>query len=163
MAQVKRRDTYSFMHDILRSAIRDNPQGSELEVRERVWYAVKSDPEVFRLLFDNWFNANWSQYEVVQQPGSTAILRRSRRSRQSFQEAKEKLVEVAKARVIQAAPTILLNLTLPTGKALRDATFAECRQAGGFFAAIGRVRKAGVVGKHLTEKDLANIFKRSHT
>jgi hypothetical protein len=57
---------------------------------------------------------------------------------------------------------ILLDLTLPGGKALRDATFAECRQAGGFFTRIAKLGKPDeIVGKKLTDAQVAKVLKAS--
>lgn len=53
---------------------------------------------------------------------------------------------------------VLLDLVLPGGKKLRDATFAECEQAGGWLAKVAKKGKSNqVVGKTLTEKQLRAI------
>lgn len=50
---------------------------------------------------------------------------------------------------------VLMNLTLPSGKVLRDATFKECARAGGFFLRVAKKGKPQqIVGKTLTEADL---------
>lgn len=56
---------------------------------------------------------------------------------------------------------VLLDLLLPDGKALRDATGAECAKAGGFFADVAKTLKPSqVVDRHLREGDLQNIKAR---
>jgi hypothetical protein len=53
---------------------------------------------------------------------------------------------------------ILLDLTLPNGKKLRDATFRECTEAGGWWIKIGKKGKPNqIVGKVLSEKDIQAI------
>lgn len=66
-------------------------------------------------------------------------------------------VEQVKERVVNV---ILMNLTLPSGKLLRDATFKECAAAGGFFARVSKQGKPNqVVGKALTEEKLRAVWK----
>lgn len=56
---------------------------------------------------------------------------------------------------------VLLDLLLPDGKALRDATGAECAKAGGFFADVAKALKPSqVVDRHLSEGGLQNIKAR---
>jgi hypothetical protein len=70
--------------------------------------------------------------------------------------AQRQLVEQVKERVVQV---ILMNLTLPSGKLLRDSTFKECASAGGFFARISKQGKPNqVVGKTLTEDHLRRAW-----
>jgi hypothetical protein len=57
---------------------------------------------------------------------------------------------------------VLLDLILPTGKALRDSTGKECNRAGGWLMKVAeRVGDRGVVGEKLSEADLAAIFARA--
>lgn len=53
---------------------------------------------------------------------------------------------------------VLLDIILPSGKRLRDSTFAECGRAGGWFTKLAKMGKpAQVVGKVLTEAKLKAI------
>jgi radical SAM superfamily enzyme with C-terminal helix-hairpin-helix motif len=52
----------------------------------------------------------------------------------------------------------LLDLILPNGKALRDATFAECATAGGWFTKVSKLGKPQqIVGKIVSEEQLKAI------
>jgi len=54
---------------------------------------------------------------------------------------------------------VLMDLLLPNGKTLRDATFKECAQAGGFFHLVAKKgRPLQIVGKTLTEDDLKTLY-----
>ena len=54
---------------------------------------------------------------------------------------------------------MLLDLVQPNGKKLRDCTGDECSQAGGWLVQVGnRVGRTGIVGKQLSEAELAAIF-----
>jgi hypothetical protein len=56
----------------------------------------------------------------------------------------------------------LLDLIMPNGKALRDCTGRECRQAGGWLTRVAdRVGDHGVVGATLDEQEIAAIFASS--
>ena len=53
---------------------------------------------------------------------------------------------------------ILMDVELPNGKKLRDATFRDCKNAGGWFTRVSRLGKpAEVVGSKLTEDRLRQI------
>ena len=59
---------------------------------------------------------------------------------------------------------VLLDLIMPNGKALRDCTGRECRQAGGWLTKIAdRVGDRGVVGATLDEQQIAVIFASSRS
>ena len=66
------------------------------------------------------------------------------------------------ATVERLANVVLLDLILPNGKALRNSTGKECRQAGGWLTKIAdRVGDRGVVGATLDEPEIAAIFANS--
>lgn len=63
---------------------------------------------------------------------------------------------VAKVRAI-----VLLDFVLPTGKMLRDATFGEVRDLGGWLSEIGlRESRSFIIGHHMSERDVQNVFAR---
>jgi hypothetical protein len=88
---------------------------------------------------------------------SPALVRRSveeaaARTTIAFNEMKAKLRSV-----------VLLDLLLPNGKALRNATGAECAKAGGFFADVAKaIKPSQVVDRQLSEGDLQNILARHY-
>jgi hypothetical protein len=66
------------------------------------------------------------------------------------------------AAATQRLTVVLLDLIMPNGKALRDCTGKECRQAGGWLVKVAdRVGDRGVVGATLDEQEIAAIFARS--
>jgi hypothetical protein len=59
----------------------------------------------------------------------------------------------------EAAGIILMNLVMPNGKMLKDSTFAECADIGGWYAKIAsRVAPEEVVGNVLSEEQLRKIL-----
>lgn len=69
--------------------------------------------------------------------------------------------KMAQAKTIigaRIAKFIVLDLTMPNGKKLRDCTGHECTKLGGLFATIGkRVGATKTVGDVLSEEDLAGM------
>jgi hypothetical protein len=72
--------------------------------------------------------------------------------------------EAAKAREAIARLTsrirnvVLMDLVLPNGKKLRNATFSECSAAGGWFKLVATKGKLSqIVGEVLSEQDLKEI------
>lgn len=168
-----RHDTYESMHEILRKIILENPEASEADAKERMWNSLQDDPDrYFRLLYDNWFNANWYKYEpevkeiITERPGQTPIVGRSitvvRKIQRHSQERKEKRKIVAKKILAEKSGIILMNLPMPNGKLLRDCTGAECIRFGGWMADVGKALKPNQkVGARLTETDLHNLYGRN--
>ena len=144
-------DTYDRMHQMIRSYVAQALPQSEAQVQ--MWEVIKSDEACFQLLFDNWFIANWPFYirEEVgpEQVVVTRLLRQKPRRQQ----------RLAKASI----SVVLLNLPLPDGTRLQDATFAQCKRAGGWFLLIAKHGKSNqLVRNKLSETDLANLWKRTH-
>jgi hypothetical protein len=95
-------------HMMLKKIILDDPAISEAEAKEKLWEMLQGDPQrYFRLLYDNWFNANWHRYEpeikeiVTERPGQPPIIGHSitiiRKHQRASQERKAKRKVVAKS------------------------------------------------------------------
>lgn len=55
----------------------------------------------------------------------------------------------------QIRAVVLLDLTLPSGKSLRESTFKECARAGGWFARVAKLGKPSqIVGEIISEDRL---------
>ena len=75
---------------------------------------------------------------------------------------REKRQAETEAFVAAAAPIarriILMNMELPDGTKLRDATFAQCKKAGGWWLQLaGMGKPKQIVGETLSEADLGKI------
>lgn len=166
-----RHDTYDSMHQSIKDVLLSNPEISEAEAKEFLWSSMKDNKDIFRLLFDNWFNVNWRRYEpqvkeVVTKKGKKRIVGRSvtivRLIPKQHQQSKEKRKIIAQKIIQNAAPTILMNLPMPNGKPLKDCTGNECSKFGGWFGLIAKaIKPKEIVGKHLTETDLQNLLRRN--
>ena len=54
---------------------------------------------------------------------------------------------------------ILMNLVLPSGKMLKDSTFAECAKAGGFYSKVAQMGKPNaIVGETTSEAALRSLW-----
>jgi hypothetical protein len=167
-----RHDTYESIHDLLKQIIVDDASVSEASAKEQLWEQIRDSQGIFRLLFDNWFNANWFRYEpevkeiITEIPGKPPVIGHSvtvmRKRQGSTRETKFKRKIVAKKIIMEKTHVILMSLPMPNGKQLRDCTGAECIKFGGWFASIGKNIKASEkVGKQLTETDLQNLYMRN--
>lgn len=174
------------LFEVFRDVRLGNPRGSQKEHRDEFIARMKSDPgylELLALAYFERFVAVWEIRSAVAGSysfGRTEIsqdkIERMVRTRPEPKTAEPKTVEmVRRTREEAAARTamafealkskvrsvILLDLIMPNGKALRDATGAECAKAGGFYAAVAKsIKPTQVVDRHLTEGDLQNIRAR---
>ncbi len=113
---------------------------------------MMSDPYYTELLAEEYFERMSNTYKAVGTENNYAVVRKA--SARRISRERTALVE-------QVADVLLLDLTLPSGTMLRDATGAECKRAGGFFNAVGtHLKPTQVVDKHLSESDLRNIRSR---
>lgn len=63
--------------------------------------------------------------------------------------------------VAEIKNAVLMDFILPNGKKIRDASFGDLRDTGGWLTEIGLQRpRHYIVGNYLTEKDLHNVFLR---
>jgi hypothetical protein len=143
-AAVVRRIAKKSPMELLVSIVDGDPTADKERLFRKWLEAVREDDEyemaVFRYAFANLENALGRERRrppIVRHPLQTG--------RAHVQAAAEKMV----------VSVILMNLTLPGGKLLRDATFKECAQAGGWFSRVSKRGKPNqVVGKILTEDQL---------
>lgn len=139
----------------------DNPRDLVIEVlRANPGDEVKSQFEQFRTLLEDsgdayqravdwYFFVNMRDYLV------------SNRSRRPDP------VEIASVKIKQRevieqikAQIVMLDLTMPNGKAMRDCTGADMAKFGNRYAKIAaRVGKSGVVGEVLNEEQVRDIIK----
>lgn len=82
---------------------------------------------------------------------------------QAAQEKKQQVALVEQHKQIfkvKAFQIVMLDLVLPTGKALRDSTGKDCAKAGGWLAAIAKkIKPADIVGKVLSEAEVRQLMK----
>ena len=86
---------------------------------------------------------------------------KSRTEKAKAAKAREKKAEAIKAIIkVRAQQMVLMDLVMPSGKTLRDATGKDCVKAGGFFAKIGaKLKPSQVVGRSMSEADLRKLWK----
>lgn len=145
-AAVVRRISKKSPMEVLVSIIEGDPTADKDRLYRKWLDAIRADDEcedaVFRYAFANLLNACDRD-------------RRKSPSRQQIEARKKEMQAMAKKDAQTAVSVILMNLTLPNGKLLRDATFKECAQAGGWFARVAKRGKPNqIVGRVLTEDQL---------
>jgi hypothetical protein len=154
-----------------------NPSGSRKEHEDAFIKAMKADPAYLEMLARDYFERMSAVYMVrevaqnvhtftktgvsidkgaqISASKSTEVVRRERA------ESAARAADTLAAMKAKVREVVLLDLPMPDGKLLREATGAECAKAGGFYEAVGRALKpTQVVDKHLSEGDLQNIRAR---
>lgn len=120
---------------IVINLVADHPGASMEDLFVKFRAIVDGDPEARRII-DRYYFTHVFLHLRKEPP--------QRVSRAKVENIKRKLKSV-----------ILMNLNLPSGKKLRDATFAECAEAGGWFIAVARHGEPEqIVGKVMTEDEL---------
>lgn len=146
--------------DVLRDAILTNPRGSEAEIRDVVWETIRNEKRYLEPIFDYWFTNNYRHFYADEiGKHSVAIYERKIGARNGNGHNNiSKEVEQRKNEL----KTLLLDHVLSNGKALREATFRDCRQEGGWLIEVAKQGRANeVVGKKLTEKNLMALRLRA--
>lgn len=169
------------LFDVFRAVMMDTASGSRKESQDAFIKRMKSDRAYLEMLATDYFERMAAVWTVrTETPDSKAFMRTEvsqdkvermsgpraevvpvalvRRTKQEAQARTANALAEMKAKV---RGVILLDLVLPNGKALRDATGAECAKAGGFFAEVAKtIKPTQVVDRHLKEADLQNIRAR---
>lgn len=124
----------------------DDPQAGPEKLFKK-WYALIKDDEDYlvpalRHAFTNMLN-------------NIDRGRPKRTRKKPNQKAREQEVALLKERIEKV---LFLNLMLPTGKLLRESTFAECANVGGWFGKIAKKGKPHeIVGDVLSEEQIRKI------
>ena len=167
------------LFDVFRTVMMNNANGSRKEAQDAFIARMKGDPAYLEILATDYFERMAAVWTVrTQAPAARTFARTEvsqdkvermshsrarpvalvRRSKEEDAARTATIFEEMKAKV---RGIVLLDLMLPNGKALRDATGAECAKAGGFFSEVAKaIKPTQVVDRNLTESDLQNIRAR---
>lgn len=158
------------LFDAFRQTMLNYPSASRKEQMDAFIEAMASDPRNLALLAADYFermSAVWTvkEHRISQSVERTAVsddkVTRMALARKSREDAKARNSAAAEALTIGIRNLLLLDLIMPSGKRLREATGAECTRAGGFYAEIAkRIKPTQTVDRNLTEGDLQNIKAR---
>ena len=164
------------LFDVFRAVMLENPDDSRKAALDAFVARMKADPAYLEILARDYFDRMAAVW-VVRAEGKASVslvrtevaqdkaerISQTLRSRAPQRSREEQKAEVAKIydRMKASLRVVLLDLQLPDGTALRNATGAQCAKAQGFFGAVAKhVGPTQVVDKHLTESDLQNIRAR---
>lgn len=169
------------LFDVFRAVMMENANGSRKEALDDFVARMKADPGYLDTLATDYFERMAAVWTVrTETPANKAFVRTEvsqdkvermsgprvtpkpielvRRTREEAAARTDRAFQEMKAKV---RGVILLDLMLPNGKALRDATGSECAKAGGFYAEVAKsIKPTQVVDRHLSEGDLQNIRAR---
>lgn len=153
------------LFDTFRAVMMSNPSGSRKELQDEFISRMIDDPDNFAALATDYFERMAAVWTVhADNPASTSFGRTgvsqdkvARMVRRDTAEARQRTMKAVAA----LRDTVLLDLVMPNGKLLRDASGADCAKAGGFYAEIAKhLKPTQIVDRHLKEGDLQNIRAR---
>lgn len=156
------------LFEAFRRAMLSNPKGSRKEQYTEFMETVRSDPGYLDLLAEDYFYRQAQTWETREiEPGSHAIVgtpamqRRVERSAEQRAESAKRTAKMQEELAATIRPFIFLEMEMPNGKKLRNCTGAELAKFGGAFLEMSTYLKpTEVVDKHLSEKNLRDIFSR---
>lgn len=144
--------------DILKRLLEENPRADKPALLASLRAELLADDRIDYLdaVIEYWFANNY--HSLVEAPATPAARQAAKAEKAAKVEA---IKEKVKTRIREEAELILLDLVIPGGKALRDATGRDCAKAGGWFAAIAeRVKPGQKVGAAMSEADLRALWKQ---
>jgi hypothetical protein len=150
--------------DLMIHVIKNNCEATEKELADLLWDAAKSKDDL-RGVFDYWFGNIVRTVEVIKTRHTITVVPRIIRQRRVVTEKARKharkLVDRAKDEFRTAI--VLMNVKLPDGTMLRDATFGQLRKLTGFLGDVSKLGKANeIVRNKLTESNLQDVYARHH-
>lgn len=169
------------LFDVFRTTMMENATGSRKEQLDAFIASMKAHPDYLDALATDYFERMAAVWTVrTETPASTAFVRtevsQDKVARLSHPRAPTAPVALVRRTTEESAAVraavfaemkakvrgvVLLDLPMPNGKLLREATGAECAKAGGFYAEIAKaIKPTQVVDRHLREADLQNIRAR---
>jgi hypothetical protein len=109
--------------DMLKRLIEKNPKANKDELFNLFCEAVENEPMIIEVIIEYWYINN---YQSLMAPRLTAKVATAYR--------REAITTALKARatavIEKKAKIILLDMVMPSGKKLRDTTFAACAELG---------------------------------
>ena len=140
--------------DLLKRVLDDNP-GISLDEAKRIMrdQLKEQDKEDYLdAVIDYWTDNN---YRALVNPAARQEQRVRTRAvtRERVEEIKGRVVE----RIKEKAREMLLDMTMPNGKPLRDCTGKYCSKLGGWLSRVGDKAGARKVGDVLSEAELRKL------
>jgi len=141
----------------------DGDPTADVERLFRKWLEiVRDDEELLIPALRHCFTNIFSSLEAGRRRNRQMNLKAATEDLQAHNERQIQRVkaqqQTAKSMANVIMEIILLDLKLPNGKLLRDATFKDCASAGGWYAKVAkRGRPSQIVGQTLTEQQLRAI------
>jgi len=153
------------LFDLFKNAMLENPSASRRDALAAFTKAARGDA-YFKQLAEDYFYRMAARFEPVQTKHGvtlepTPMARKRAEVAASRKAESERLGEAAYKKTKAELSVVLLDLPLPDGTRLRQATGAKLAKCEGFFRAVGQALKpTQVVDRHLSEDDLKNIRAR---
>lgn len=145
--------------DLLKRIVEDNPDLDKSALLSALRDEVLSvnGPEYLDSIIEYWFSNNYHSLAIAGRQTSSVSMRTVRARTEA---TAARIMENVQTRIREEAEMILLDMMLPSGKALRDATGRDCTEAGGWFLRIAEeVKPNQKVGAVLSEDHVRTLWK----
>lgn len=134
--------------DLLVSIIDANPSAPEATILKSFEDAVSSDLDMLAVVVEYWFANNYR-----------SLVRKPPANKSAQKRAESAVTKLIKARAVQM---VLLDMTMPNGKPLKDCTGNDCARAGGWLAKIAqKIKPTERVGQVLSEKQVRSLYQNT--
>lgn len=145
--------------EVLRGVMKQSPRASEKEIHDAVKVALFEDRRYLEALYEYWFVGNYRAFEVHSSDHSVSVVAREQALRR-----RAGMREHISKRHVAFVHGVLMDTELSCGKLLRDATGSDLDKETGFLAEVRKhVKPSQIVGRHLTEQQLDNLWRRHYS
>ena len=155
------------LSDTYQRVLKNDPDGSRKDHFKAFLAEVSSDPKLIEALAEDYFERMYARWKIQRIGKSHSIVgtpateRRAEQSRAQRQNVKNMVSETVGRITNRINRIVLMEMTMPNGKRLRDCTGAELTRFGGFYSEVARhLKPSQVVDKHMNESDLQAIWSR---
>jgi hypothetical protein len=154
-------DNVKLLYEVMRRTIANHGTDSRKAAFDEFVAILRDKPTSAIALAEYYFEREFPKWAVDSSGnGSTVVVPPEVRAAERIvrkADVEQEAVRIAR----RVRNMVLMDLVLPTGKKLRESTFADCAKAGGWFSEIAKHGKPNqAVDKKLTEDDLQNIWTR---
>lgn len=142
---------------LLKTIMEKNPKADPQKLYRLYWEEVEGDKELLRDIVGYWLDHNYQSLLRDCEPESRR--RHERASASSSSAAAAPAAAKLQERVEHETRLVLLDLTMPNDKALKDCTGNDCRGFGGWmFQLAKKVPATKTVGATLSEDEVYKIW-----
>jgi hypothetical protein len=141
--------------------IQQYPNAGYDEIAKLVFTEVVNDHDTLRVIVKEWTHNVYNNIKAYAKRGDHKHKRMKEKQQEQTSRA-EDVKAKAKEHVRKVREIIVMDILLPIGKTVREATGAECKAAGGLFLRIAaKVKPNQIVGKVLSDEQAQALWEKA--